>query len=339
VRGAAAVLAISAPAAADPANPNFVAHHSDKAMGTIVNVTLWTDDEIAAAKAAQKVFDEFRRIDALMTTWGDTSDVARINAAAGSTAVKVAPEVFMIIERAQSIARQTAGAFDITVGAFRGVWKFDEDRDGTIPSRAEVDARRKLVNYRWIELNKRKRTVKLKKKGMQITLGGIAKGYAVDRAVAVLHELGFVDFIVQAGGDLYAAGRRGDRPWRVGIRDPRGARDATFAVADIENWTFSTAGDYERAVVVDGVRYHHILDPKTGYPAMRSRSVTVMAKDCLTADAWDTALFVIGHDQGMKLVEKLPDLEAVFVDGANAVHISSGLQQAVRIYKKPSDGP
>jgi thiamine biosynthesis lipoprotein len=326
--------------AKEDSEPNFVARHTEKVMGTVVTVSIWTDDEVGAAKAAAEAFAEFRRIDNLMTTWKADSDISKINSAAGAKKpVAVSPEVFGLIDRSVQVSRQTGGAFDITVGAFRGVWKFDEDRDGTIPAKAEVMEKRKLVNYRWIELNKKNRTVRLKKRGMQITLGGIAKGYAVDRGVAVLRKAGFVDFILQAGGDLYVSGKRGSRPWRVGIRDPRGARDATFAIAEVEDHTFSTSGDYERSVIKDGVRYHHILDPTTGYPAKRSRSVTVMAKDALTADAWDTALFIIGYEKGMKLVEKMADLEAVFVDGNNEVHVSSGLKQKLKIQKKPTAGP
>jgi thiamine biosynthesis lipoprotein len=244
----------------------------------------------------------------------------------------------VVIGKAQEAARASGGAFDITVGAFRGLWKFDEDRDGTIPGPAAVKARLPLVGYRGVIVNQRKKTVKLRKKGMRIVLGGIAKGYAVDRAVALLRDRGFQDFILQAGGDLFVSGQRGDRSWRVGIRDPRGQRDATFAVAAVKDMTFSTSGDYERSVIKDGVRYHHILDPATGNPAMRSRSVTVMARDALTADAWSTALFVMGHDKGMALVEKMPDLEAVFVDSGNQIHISSGLQGKVFVLRQPTAG-
>ena len=243
-----------------------------------------------------------------------------------------------VIERAQAMAKSSGGSFDITVGAYRGLWKFDQDRDGSIPAPDAVRKRLPLVGYKGLVVDKKAKTVKLKKVGMRITLGGIAKGYAVDRAVALLHERGFVDFILQAGGDLYVAGLRGDRKWRVGIRDPRGTPDSTFAIAAIQNQTFSTSGDYERSVVKDGVRYHHILDPRTGRPATRCRSVTVMAKDALTADTWSTALFVMGVARGMKLVERDKGIEAVFVDSKNKVHTSSGLQGKVWIHKQPSAG-
>jgi thiamine biosynthesis lipoprotein len=309
-------------------------------MGTVVTATIWSADETAAANAAREAFGEFARIESLMTTWREDSEVSKINAASGKQSVPVSDEVFAVIDLAQKVARRTGGAFDITVGAYSGVWKFDEDRDGSIPNAELVRQRKALVNYRDVILTRGKqKRVKLAKVGQRITLGGIAKGFAVDRMVAVLRKRGFSNFIVQAGGDLYVAGKRGDRPWRIGIRDPRGPRDASFAVAEIEDASFSTSGDYERFVMIDNVRYHHILDPATGYPANRSRSVTVRAKDAFTADAWDTALFVVGAERGMKLLEKIPGLEAVFVDDKNQVHISPGLEGKIKLLKPPTDGP
>ncbi len=318
--------------------PDHIVHYQSQEMGTVVNVTIWTDDDIAAAKASKAVFAEFDRVNRIMSSWLPDSDVAKINRAAGKAPVVVDAEVLQLILRAQKAAKHSEGAFDISVGAFRGLWKFDEDIDGSIPSDSDVSSRTPLVGFKRIKINKKRHSVKLLKKGMRISLGGIAKGYAVDRSVAILHKLGFVDFIVQAGGDLYASGRKGDRPWRVGIRDPRGNRDASFALTEVSNRTFSTSGDYERFVLKDGVRYHHILDPKTGRPAKRSRSVTVMAPDALTADIWSTALFVLGHQKGMKIVEKNTDLEAVFVDSDNALHISSGLKDSLVLIKQPTAG-
>ena len=332
-------LAAPGPARAEAASPDHAIHYRDEAMGTVVDVTFWGDDQQAAAAAAQAAFAEVHRIDALMTTWSDASDIARVNRGAGGAPVRVDPEVFRMIRRALRASIETRGAFDITVGAFRGLWKFDQDRDGSIPDDEAIRARLASVGHRRVLLDHRRRSVSLREPGMFITLGGIAKGYAIDRATAILHERGFVDFILQAGGDLYVSGRRGDRKWRVGIRDPRGRRDAVFAVAGVENRTFSTSGDYERYVVVDGVRYHHILDPSTGRPAPLTRSVTVMAKDALTADIWSTALFVLGPERGMALVERRRDLEAVFVDASNELHVSSGLRGTLRVLKSPTDGP
>jgi thiamine biosynthesis lipoprotein len=329
VAGLLATGTFLAPARADrvPAAPAKAAHkvaYRAEMMGTVIDVTLWTADDDGAAAAVEAVFDEMKRIDTLMSNWVPTSDVSRINAAAGGAAVKVTDETFQLIRMAQQVSKKTGGAFDITVGAYHGLWKFDQDNDGSIPDPAEVKTRTKLVGWRGVALDARHSSVRLKKKGMAITLGGIAKGYSVDRAVAILRKRGFPDFIVQAGGDLYVGGRRGNQPWRVGIRDPRGARDAPFALTEIENHTFSTSGDYERFVVKDGVRYHHIIDPHSGFPAKLSRSVTVLASDAVTADAWSTALFVLGPKKGLPLARKM-GLEAVYVDPKNQVTSSKGL--------------
>ncbi|HRC56989.1 MAG TPA: FAD:protein FMN transferase, partial [Kofleriaceae bacterium] len=321
-----------------PAGPDSKWVFSGQAMGTVVQLTFWHDDEAAAASAAQAVFEEMKRLDRMMTTWLPDSEVSQINSAAGATAIKVSPETFAVIERALEISRRSGGVFDITVGSFRGLWKFDEDMDGTLPASAEVLARRKLVAWRDVVLDKKQRTVKLRRKGMSITLGGIAKGYAVDRCVELLHQAGFADFIFQAGGDLYVSGKKDTQPWVVGIRDPRGARDAMFALAPIEDHAFSTSGDYERGFVKDGVRYHHILDPRTAFPAKASRSVTVMAKDAFTADAWSKVLFILGWKRAMPIVEQLGDFEAVFVDPDNNVHVSSGLRGRLKILRPPTPG-
>lgn len=331
----ALILALATPLALAPAlaladdsqppSPDRKVAYTHRAMGTIVSLTLWTDDDALAARGAAAAFNEFDRVDRLMSSWREGSGVAALNSGAGGAPVVVDAELLAVITAAQGMARKSSGAFDITVGSYRGLWKFDQDRDGSIPSDADVAARKQLVNYRDVVLNTRRKTIKLRKKGQRITLGGVAKGYAVDRAVAILREMGLPDFILQAGGDLYVSGKKDARQWTVGIRDPRGGRAESFAVTELEDRTFSTSGDYERSVVLDGVRYHHILDPATGHPAVRSRSVTVIAKSAMTADMWSTALFVIGPDRGLAMVEANPEIEAVFVDSHNKVRVSSGL--------------
>jgi thiamine biosynthesis lipoprotein len=329
-----------APATQRP-DPDHKLEYHGKAMGTTISIYFWTDDEVKAAKAAEAVFNEMKRIDGVMTTWTPDSEVSRVNAAAGDKPVAVSAETFAVIERAQDIAKRTRGIFDISVGAFKGLWKFDQDMDGTLPDPAEVKKRLALIGYKDIVLDKAKRTVFLRRKGMSITLGGIAKGYAVDKCVKLLHDLGFTNFMVQAGGDMYIAGKKGAKPWIVGIRDPRGAAGSTIASMAIEDHSFSTSGDYERGFVKDGVRYHHILDPRTGQPARASRSVTVKAKDAFTADAWSKVLFILGWQASMKLIarEKLTDFEAAWVDDKNELHLTKGLESTLTIHKQPTPGP
>jgi thiamine biosynthesis lipoprotein len=198
-------------------------------MGTICRINVLHTDEAVAERAATAAFAEMERLEALMTTWRPTSDVSRVNAAAGREGVVVAPETLAVIEKALWIAGRSAGAFDITVGVFAGLWKFDQDNDGTIPSRQEVAARKRLLGWRDVQVDAKTRTVKLRRAGQRITLGGIAKGYVVDAAVAVLRRQGLENFMVQAGGDLFLAGRRGARDWIVGIQDPRASSQPTMA--------------------------------------------------------------------------------------------------------------
>ncbi|MEQ8661898.1 MAG: FAD:protein FMN transferase, partial [Gammaproteobacteria bacterium] len=240
---------------------------------------------------------------------------------------------------AQAVAAASDGAFDITVGAFRGLWKFDEDMDGTLPAEAAVAARRALVDYRDVIVQADTRQVMIARRGMRITLGGVAKGYAVDRARAILAGRGIEDFILRAGGDTHVGGRRDAHSWRVGIRDPRGPRERAFARLELVDASVATSGDYARGFVRDGIRYHHILDPASGRPARRSRSATVVTAGAMRADMWSTALFVLGPARGLPLAERLPALEAVLVGADNTVSVTSGLAARLTILRAPTAGP
>jgi thiamine biosynthesis lipoprotein len=337
--GATGPDAAAAPAAPGPSSPREARHRSHHAMGTQITITAYTDAPEAFEAACKAAFAEFDRLEALLTVWRNDSDVSRVNAAAGQAAVKVGPDTLRAVKVALQLARLTDGKFDVTFGALAGLWRFDHDQDDRIPTEAEIAARLPLVGWELVELDEAASTVRLKKAGVKLHLGGIGKGFAVDAAVALLRKAGLVDFMVQAGGDLYVSGRRGERPWRVGIRDPRGPRDAFFAAAEVEDGTFSTSGDYERSFTQDGVRYHHILDPDLGRPARGVRSVTVMAKDAVTADALSTGVFILGVKRGLEVVEGLDGVGAVIVDEHNKVHISSRLQGRVKVFRDPTDGP
>ncbi|MEK6606462.1 MAG: FAD:protein FMN transferase, partial [Myxococcota bacterium] len=312
-------------AAAVAAEPRLV-ERSRPAMGSSLSIAVWADDEPRAAAAIERAFVEFDRLEALMTVWRETSDIARLNAAAGRRPVLVAPEVRQALRAARRVSEWTGGKFDVTFGALAGLWKFDHDQDDRIPDPAEVRRRLPLVDYRDLVVDERVGTAFLRRKGMRAHLGGIGKGFAVDRVVAILREAGLRDFFVQAGGDLYVSGRRGDRAWRVGIRDPRGPEDRYFATLDLADSAFSTSGDYERFFFDRGRRYHHILDPTTGEPARGCRGVTILAPDATTADGLSTGVFLLGPKDGMALVERLPGVAAVIVDDRNRVIVSSGLR-------------
>lgn len=312
-------------------------------MGTNVSIATFTTPELTEERIRpklQKALDEIRRLQALMTTWSETSEISQINQAAGKGAVAVGPETFEVIRKSLWIGKESEGVFDITFEAMKGLWKFDEGAEARIPAKDAIDKARKLIDYRQIEADEKARTVKLKKEGMRMNLGGIAKGYAIDAAARVLRAEGITSFFAQAGGDLYVAGKKPDGSrFRVGVRDPRG-KHATdyFALIEVEDHAFSTAGDYERTFLLDGKRYHHIIDPRTGYPAAASRSVTVWAKDAFTADAIDDAIFILGPEKGMKLVESIEDCGAVIVDAKNKVWVSKRLEGKVKMLREPTDG-
>ena len=308
-------------------------------MGSPLRLTAWTADEPAAIKAFEAVFTDVDRLDRLMTVWREDSDVQRLNAAAGRHPVVVSAETFEVLQIASDIGELTGGDFDVTFAALADVWKFDHDIDGRVPSGADIAARLPLVDYRALVLEAPALTAFLQRPGMRVNLGGIGKGHAVDRAATVLRAHGFAHFMIQFGGDLYAAGRRGDRPWRVGLQDPRGAADQSFATIDLRDETFSTSGDYERFFMRDGRRYHHIIDPHTGEPARAARSVTIVARRAVLADAIAKAVFVAGPEAGMKLIEDLPDVEGVMVTARNEVRVSSGLAGRFTVLAPPTDAP
>jgi thiamine biosynthesis lipoprotein len=323
-----------------PAQPAHLVTRSHVTMGTEIEVTAWTGDENRADAAAVAVFGEFDRLDAMLSVWKDASDIVRLNAAAGDHAVPVNDETREVLRVAREVSGLTNGRFDVTFGALSGLWKFDnQDKDDTIPDHREVLKRLPLINYRDVEVDDRAGTAFLKRKGMRVNLGGIGKGYAVDRSVDILRRSGLRDFMIQAGGDMYVAGRRGDRAWRLGIRDPRGPADSSFAMLDLADGTFSTSGDYERFFIKGGRRYHHIIDLTTGEPARGCRSVTLVTERAVIADALAKGVFILGPDEGMALIERTPGVQGVIVSAGNEVLVSSGLRGRIRLLAPPTDAP
>lgn len=312
-------------------------------MGTKLHFIAYsnaTADEAATRAAIARAVAEMRRLEGLLSEWRPDSEVGRVNAQAGSW-VSVGPETFAVIERGIQAGKQSDGRFDITFQALSSIWKFGgaQDAEPKPPSDRDVQRLRKLVDYRRVELDRAASRVKLGAE-QRIGLGGIAKGYIVDRAAAVLRESGVRDFLAQAGGDLYGAGKKPDgSPWVSGIQDPRGATGEFFASIELTDHAFSTAGDYARSYFADGKRYHHIIDPTTGYPATACRSVTIWAPDATTADAIDDAVFILGPKRGLELVRSLPGVGAVIVDRRNEVWVSEELRGKVHVKRPPTDAP
>ena len=307
-------------------------------MGSQLTLTAFTSDPAAADTAFAAIVSEFDRLDAALSVWKPGSDILRVNSGAGAHPVRGGPDAMAVLSAARRISEWTHGKFDVTFGALSDVWKFDHDQDGRVPTTDQVAARRALIDFTAIQTDNAARTVFLTRRGMRIHLGGIGKGYAVERAARLLRERGIRDFMIQSGGDLYAGGLRLDQPWRLGIADPR-RPSQIFGTLDVSNGAVSTSGDYERAFLKDGVRYHHLLDPATGMPARGCRSVTIVASSPLLADGLSTGVFILGPTEGMALVERLPDVGAIIVTDRNEVLVSTGLHGKFRQTAEPTDGP
>lgn len=295
------------------------------AMGSPFAITAVAPDEATAQAAAEAAFAEIERIEARISSWRESSETSALNRSAGSGPMEVSEELFELIRRALSVGKLTGGAFDVTfLGAGR-LWDL-KSRHPTLPDPDELAAAIARVDYRRVGLDPAAHTVELPEAGMKIGFGGIGKGYAANRAVAVLREAGATAGLVDAGGDLLAFGRReSGAPWTIVIADPLHPGEV-FARLDVTDRAVVTSGDYERYVEIDGVRYSHILDPRTGWPARGVRSATVIAPDAELADALATSVFVLGVEEGLTLVDRLRGVEAVLVDDAGKLHPSKGLE-------------
>lgn len=293
-------------------------------LGTLVEIRAWghgADDAITAA------FQEIARIDRLMGRHKG-GELERVNQEAHGRPVRVSAELFALLEEAGKYKELTSGKFDITLGKLIDLWGFgdnDEREPEHPPPQTEIEA---LLHDRWLKLDGENRTVELGPSA-ELDLGGIAKGYAVDRAIAVLKEHGVEAALVNAGGDIRVYGGRPGflhrRPFRIAIQHPR-AEDKILGVVELSDKAIATSGDYERYFIHNGVRYHHILDPDIGRPAQGCISVTVIAPTATEADALATGVFVLGPERGLKLLNELPEAEGIIVDPEGKIYKSAGLQ-------------
>lgn len=291
-------------------------------MGTRIYVELWHEDEGCGENAAAAVIEEMRRIDRLMSSYKPESQVSRINRDAAISPVTAGPELIELILDALELSELTQGAFDITYASVGYLYDY---RQRTRPDAAEIRDTLPAVDYRHVVVDPKLRTVSFKASGVRIDLGGIAKGYAVERGVEILRKRGVDHAIVTAGGDSRILGDRRGRPWVVGIRDPRN-RGKISARIPLVDEAISTSGDYERYFEEDGIRYHHILNPSTGKSARSVRSVTIVGPEATRTDGLSTSVFVLGVEAGMALVDRLPEAEAVIVDKEGKLYYSSGLE-------------
>ncbi|MFT3925637.1 MAG: FAD:protein FMN transferase [Myxococcales bacterium] len=297
-------------------------------MSTIYEISVVSSDDSRARETIERALTDIARLERELSEWIPESDISRINAAAGKTKVQVGPDTLANVQAALDAAKRTGGAFDPTWAALRPFYLF-QPGEKKVPDVAAVRKQKHLVNYRDVVVDAAGSTVFLKRKGMALGLGGIAKGWAVDRASAILIEAGFPNHMVFAGGQVLVRGLKGDRKWRVGIQHPRMAGYIGFI--ELTDASIATAGDYEHSFIADdGTHWHHIIDPETALPARRSTSVTLVAPNGLIADALDTGCFVMGPEKCLKMLAEYPEpIEAVIIDDQLKLFATPGTREKI----------
>ncbi len=299
--------------------------HAERAsiMGTEVRVELWLENTEQAQQAIAAVFADMRAIDHQMSPYKPSSELSQINQS-GTKGMVVDKTLFKLISEAQKYSRLTEGAFDITFAAAGRHYNY---RKGEAPNDKTLSQSLEQINFRDIHLQAEGPQVRFNKPGMSIDLGGIAKGYAVDRSIELLKARGVKHAVVTAGGDSRLIGDRRGRPWMMGVRHPR-KKDAFIAALPLVGQAISTSGDYERYFIdaVSGERVHHILNPKTGKSANGVRSVTVIGASALETDVLSTAVFILGVDKGLTLLNRMPNIDGVIVHSSGSLHYSRGLE-------------
>jgi len=326
-RSAAATALLSLMAWASCARAAWVDRVTDGIMGTRISVELWADDadKAKAERAIDALLAEMRHIDDSMSTYKPTSEVSQVNARAADGPMRISKELFDLLVTAKEYSELTEGAFDITYASVGYLYDF---RKHIHPDDAQIGKALPAVNYRHVLLDPQRQTVQFSQKGVRIDLGGIAKGYSVDRGIEVLKSFGFSRMYVSAGGDSRIVGDRFGKPWMVGIRDPTKGEGEVITRIPLVDAAISTSGDYERYFEENGVRYHHIIDPRTGHSASKVRSATVIAASATRTDGLSKTAFVLGPERAMEIYNRIDDIDAVIVKLDGSVIYSKGLEPA-----------
>ena len=291
-------------------------------MGTEVSVHVWHENAEEGMSVVEEIFAEVARIDGLMSTYIEGSEISEINRSAADGPVAAGDELINLILRSLDISVLTHGAFDIT---YESIGQYYDFRERRRPDAATIQEGLERIDYRLVEVDRLEGTVRFLEPGVRINLGGIAKGYVVERAVNLLRSRGIRHAIVTAGGDSRLLGDRRGQPFMVGIRDPRNEGEVALTMP-LEDEAISTSGDYERYFEENGTRYHHIIQPTTGEPAGGVRSATIVGPDAVLTDALSTSVFVLGVDRGLRLIATLPDYEGIVIDAEGRLFYSDGLQ-------------
>ena len=311
-----ALLALAAPARA------VWVDRTEAVMGTRVYVQLWADDAEKGNAAIESVMAEMRRIDALMSHYKPDSQVSLINQHAANEPVQVDPELFDLLRLSTHFSEITLGAFDITYASVGYLYNYPLH---VHPTEEQIRTALPAVNWRNLQFDAAHHTIRFGHPGMRIDLGGIAKGYAVDRGVAILKARGIDHAVVTAGGDTRIIGDHMGRPWLVAIRHPDNPQKVVTRIP-LSDAAMSTSGDYERYFDEDGVRYHHIIDPHTGHSASKVRSATIIAPTATQTDGMSKTAFVLGPEKALEIINRMPEYDAVFVTPQGKVLYSNGLR-------------
>ena len=291
-------------------------------MGTQVTITVVAPTAEQGESAIEAGMAEVRRFDDMMSLYRDDSEITKINLAAGRQPVRVSPEMIEAVEQAAVISRRSDGVFDVTIGPLVVLWQM-RLKEGKIPSEEEIGRVRRLVNFRNIIINKNASTIFLKRPGMVMDLGGM-KGYIADKVAGLLKQRGIKDALIALAGDIWALGHREDgTPWRIGVQHPR-EKDKTLAVLELSDRYVCTSGDYERFVIKEKKRYHHIIDPRTGKPSTGIISVTLVGEKGALIDPLAKVPFIVGAEKGLELVREY-GAEAIIVDDRGKVTSTSGI--------------
>lgn len=297
-------------------------------MDTLIDITVYGTN---AQDSVREAFGEYERIYRLANLYDDNSQLAQINRAAGIKPIKADPALIEMLERACDLSAQLDGAFDVSIGPLTELWGIGKKGE-FVPSDDEIKEALALVDYRLIQVNREEGTIFLPLAGMKLDMGGIAKGYATDKAVEVLQKRGIKSALVNAGGNVRIIGKRPDgKPWRIGVQNPR-KEDGIAAKLALDNWnTMETSGDYQRFIMKDGIRYSHLLDPRTGKQPRGTISVTMVLNNSTDGDVFSTALFVLGAEKGLQALQKFPGVEAIFIDETGKISYSPGLNGKIEV--------
>lgn len=296
-----------------------------KLMGNRFELTVVAEEEDWANERIEAGIAEIQRIERLLTTFSDDSETNRVNQNAGIMPVAVSRETFSLVERSLRISVVTQGAFDITYGSIdKRLWNFDQNMTA-LPDKATAKEMVRLINYRNVEMNNDECTIYLKEKGMRIGFGGIGKGYAAERARQVMKELGVTSGVVNASGDLCAWGNQPDgRPWTIGIVNPNAPKEI-FSYLSVTDLAVATSGNYEKYVTIDGKRYSHTIDPRTGLPVTGIKSVTIITTNAEIADAMATPVMIMGIYTGLDLINQMNNIEAIIITDDDKMYTSRNI--------------